>query len=172
MFVEVNTMNVMICHVIMVSAMSVTVMTQVRSKLNEIVSRHTLLGVQSWVRFCQQEFGEFPRPAWAVGSYSSGPPAGGKLPKFLSSKPCEWRAVPLCTTKTASPSEQYNFSGTRGLNCYRDYEIQLRFWDLRDMHEWRIIQLSDSAQWRVQRHRGWWPWSAFVHIPSDGAALV
>ena len=68
MFVEVNTMNVMICHVIMVSAMSVTVMTQVRSKLNEIVSRHTLLGVQSWVRFCQQEFGEFPR---LVGRYCS-----------------------------------------------------------------------------------------------------
>ena len=37
----------------------------------------TLLGVPSWVRFCRQEFGEFPPPAWAVGSYSSGPPAGG-----------------------------------------------------------------------------------------------
>ena len=37
----------------------------------------TLLGVPSCVRFCQQEFGEFPRPVWAVGSYSSGPPAGG-----------------------------------------------------------------------------------------------
>ena len=34
----------------------------------------TLLGVQSWERFYQQEFGEFPWPAWAVGSYSSGPP--------------------------------------------------------------------------------------------------
>ena len=29
---------------------------------------YTLLGVQSWVRFCWQEFGEFPWPAWAVGS--------------------------------------------------------------------------------------------------------
>ena len=28
------------------------------------------------------EFGEFPRPAWAVGSYSSGPPAGG-TPQIL-----------------------------------------------------------------------------------------
>ena len=37
----------------------------------------TLLGVPSWVRFCQQEFWKFPWPAWAVGSYSSGPPAGG-----------------------------------------------------------------------------------------------
>ena len=45
----------------------------------------TLLGVQSWVRFCQQEFGEFPRPAWAVGSYSS-PPAGG-TPQILVDKP-------------------------------------------------------------------------------------
>ena len=45
----------------------------------------TLLGFQSWVRFCQQEFGEFPRPAWAVGSYSSGPPAGG-TPQLLVDK--------------------------------------------------------------------------------------
>ena len=45
----------------------------------------TLLGVQSWVRFCQQEFGEFPWPAWAVGSYSSGPPAGG-TPQILIDK--------------------------------------------------------------------------------------
>ena len=34
---------------------------------------HTHLGGHSWLKFCQQEFGEFPRPAWAVGSYSSGP---------------------------------------------------------------------------------------------------
>ena len=40
--------------------------------------QHTVhsLSIQSWVRFCQQEFGEFPWPAWAVGSYSNGPPAG------------------------------------------------------------------------------------------------
>ena len=46
------------------------------SELRNLVSRHscTLLGVQSWVRFYQQEFGEFPWPAWTVGSYSSGPP--------------------------------------------------------------------------------------------------
>ena len=37
----------------------------------------TLLGVPSCVRFCQQEFEMFHHPAWAVGSYSSGPPAGG-----------------------------------------------------------------------------------------------
>ena len=47
--------------------------------------KHPLLGVQSWVRFCQQEFGEFPRPAWAVGSYSSSPPAGG-TPQILVDK--------------------------------------------------------------------------------------
>ena len=41
----------------------------------------TLLGGSSFARFCQQEFGEFPRPAWAVGSYSSGPAAGG-TPQF------------------------------------------------------------------------------------------
>ena len=41
--------------------------------------RCTLLGVQSWVRLCRQEFGEFPRTVWAVGSYSSDPPAGGTL---------------------------------------------------------------------------------------------
>ena len=45
----------------------------------------TLLGVPSRVRFCQQEFGDFPRPAWAVGSYSSGPPAGG-TPQILVDK--------------------------------------------------------------------------------------
>ena len=45
----------------------------------------TLLGVPSCVRFCQQEFGEFPWPAWAVGSYSSGPPAGG-TPQILVDK--------------------------------------------------------------------------------------
>ena len=37
------------------------------------------------MRVCQQEFGEFPRPAWAVGSYSSGPPAGG-TPQILVHK--------------------------------------------------------------------------------------
>ena len=55
----------------------------VRSELMEQVC--TLLGVQSWVRFCQQEFGEFPWPAWAVGSYSSGPAAGG-TPQILVDK--------------------------------------------------------------------------------------
>ena len=45
----------------------------------------TLLGVPSCVRFRQQEFGEFLRPAWAVGSYSSGPPAGG-TPQILVDK--------------------------------------------------------------------------------------
>ena len=34
-------------------------------------------GGSSFARFWRQEFGEFPRSAWAVGSYSSGPPAGG-----------------------------------------------------------------------------------------------
>ena len=29
----------------------------------------------------------FHHPAWAVGSYSSGPPAG-ELPKYKSTKPC------------------------------------------------------------------------------------
>ena len=52
--------------------------------------RCTLLGGSSFARFCQQEFGEFPWPAWAVGSYSSGPPAG-ELPKFLLTKPHAWR---------------------------------------------------------------------------------
>ena len=45
----------------------------------------TLLGGHSWMRFCQQEFGEFPRPAWAVGGYSSGPSAGG-TPQILVDK--------------------------------------------------------------------------------------
>ena len=45
----------------------------------------TFLGVPPWVRFCRQEFGEFPRPAWAMGSYSSGPPAGG-TPQILVDK--------------------------------------------------------------------------------------
>ena len=46
---------------------------------------HILLGVPSCVSFCQQEFGEFPRPAWAVGSYSSGPPARG-TPQIIVDK--------------------------------------------------------------------------------------
>ena len=37
----------------------------------------TLLGVPSFARFWRQEFGLFPRPAWALGSYSRDPPAGG-----------------------------------------------------------------------------------------------
>ena len=45
----------------------------------------TLLGGSSFARFCQQEFGEFPRPAWAVGSYSSGPLALG-TPQILVDK--------------------------------------------------------------------------------------
>ena len=51
----------------------------VRGMLRQVC---TLLGGHSWMRFCQQEFGEFPRPAWAVGSYSRGPPAGG-TPQIL-----------------------------------------------------------------------------------------
>ena len=49
--------------------------------------QHTVhsLSIQSWVRFCQQEFGEFPWPAWAVGSYSNGRPAGG-TPQILVDK--------------------------------------------------------------------------------------
>ena len=43
---------------------------------------HILLGVPSCVSFCQQEFGEFPRPALAVGS---GPPAG-ETPQILVDK--------------------------------------------------------------------------------------
>ena len=39
----------------------------------------------TFARFCQQEFGEFPRPAWAVGSYCSGPPAGG-TPQIIVDK--------------------------------------------------------------------------------------
>ena len=62
------------------------------SELRNLVSRHscTLLGVQSWERFYQQEFGEFPWPAWTVGSYSSGSPALEhpksklNLPRFAS----------------------------------------------------------------------------------------
>ena len=42
----------------------------------------TLLGVPSLARLWREEFGEFPRPAWAVGSYSIGPPAGG-TPQIL-----------------------------------------------------------------------------------------
>ena len=45
----------------------------------------TLLGGSSFARFCQQEF---PRPAWAVDNYSSGPPAGG-TPQILVDK--TWR---------------------------------------------------------------------------------
>ena len=48
-------------------------------------NHYTLLGGSSFARFCQQEFGEFPRPAWAVGNYSSGPPAGG-TPQILVDK--------------------------------------------------------------------------------------
>ena len=39
----------------------------------------TLLGVQSWVRFCEKELGEFPR---LMGRYC--PSRSGELPKFLS----------------------------------------------------------------------------------------
>ena len=65
----------------------------------------TLLGVQSWVRFCQQEFGEFPRPAWAVVSYSSGPPAGG-TPQILVDKtsPMTGRLRVYCVTVTGEAS--------------------------------------------------------------------
>ena len=38
-----------------------------------------LYTLRQLVRFCQQDFGEFPRPSWAVGSYSSSPQAGGTL---------------------------------------------------------------------------------------------
>ena len=48
-----------------------------QQRLAHLHDMHTFLGGSSFARFCQQEFGEFPRPAWAVDSYSSGPPAGG-----------------------------------------------------------------------------------------------
>ena len=40
------------------------------------------VGRPVFARFWRKEFGEFPRPALAVGSYSSGPPAGG-TPQIL-----------------------------------------------------------------------------------------
>ena len=45
----------------------------------------TLLGVQSWVRFCKQEFGEFP---WLVGRYCSCqlPKQAGGTPQILVDK--------------------------------------------------------------------------------------
>ena len=43
-----------------------------------------IIGVPSWVRFCQQEFGEFPR---LVGRYCSYLLQAGELPKFLLTKP-------------------------------------------------------------------------------------
>ena len=39
--------------------------------------QNTALFIHSVARFWRWGFGEFPRPAWAVSSYSSGPPAGG-----------------------------------------------------------------------------------------------
>ena len=45
----------------------------------------TLLGVQSWVRFCQQEFGEFPRLVGRYCSYLLPKQAGG-TPQILVDK--------------------------------------------------------------------------------------
>ena len=67
---------------------------------NECISykarKDTRLGVQSWVRFCQQEYGECPRPAWAVGSYSSGHQPG-ELPKSKSTQPSRRPPESPCT---------------------------------------------------------------------------
>ena len=47
--------------------------------------RVELYTLRRW--FCQQEFGEFPQPAWAEGSHSSGPPAAaGGTPQILVDK--------------------------------------------------------------------------------------
>ena len=45
----------------------------------------TLLGVQSWVRICQQEFGEFPRLVGRYCSYLLPKQAGG-TPQILVDK--------------------------------------------------------------------------------------
>ena len=52
----------------------------------------TLLGGSSFARFCQQEFGEFPRLVGHFCSYLL-PKQAGVLPKFLLTKPCEWRGA-------------------------------------------------------------------------------
>ena len=53
-----------------------------------VVFDTTLLGIHSWVRFCRQEFGEFPRLVgryYTVATYCPSRP--GELPKFLLIKP-------------------------------------------------------------------------------------
>ena len=45
---------------------------------------YTVLGVPSFVRFCYDFLCELRGPAWAVGSYSSGPPAGGTFQNTLN----------------------------------------------------------------------------------------
>ena len=50
-----------------------------------ISTDYTLLGVQSWVRFCRQEFGEFPRLVGRYCSYLLPKQAGG-TPQILVDK--------------------------------------------------------------------------------------
>ena len=51
-----------------------------------LVKDNTLLGGSSFVRFCQQEFGEFPG-WWATTVVTYCPSRPGEHPKFLLTKP-------------------------------------------------------------------------------------
>ena len=58
---------------------------------------YTERGGSSFARFWRQEFGEFPRPAGVVGSYSSGPPAG-PTPQILVDKTLRMTSSPALYT--------------------------------------------------------------------------
>ena len=53
-------------------------------------------GVRSFARFGRWGFGELPG-WWAATVATYCPSRLGELPKFLSSKPCEWSDAPPCT---------------------------------------------------------------------------
>ena len=72
--------------------------------------------MSSWTGFCWLGFGMFHHPAWAVGSYSSGPPAG-ELPKFLSTEP---RCTTTCRT--------LYICGHGLTTCYNNYYDKYTNW--------------------------------------------
>ena len=72
----------------------------------------TLLGVQSWVRFCQQEFGEFP---WLVGRYCS-----YLLPK-------QARGTPQILVDKTSPMTGHVYVGSPLGYAWTDFIIKVFF---------------------------------------------
>ena len=86
----------------------------------------TLLGVQSWVRFCQQEFGEFPRQVGRYCSYLL-PKQAGRTPQILLFKTLRMTGRPTVYSSGAQSMLTYGlkklYQVAREVS-YNDFDVK------------------------------------------------